>query len=276
MTGKTRIKYKVQEISNILIFFSFNINKKLSQNPKIHLSKLLRNHTSNIKKQTNKFNNQQIINNLNLNMSSNSKNKLVPVVFSGPSGVGKSTLLKKLFKEYPTAFGFSVSHTTRPPRSGEQNGVDYHFVSREEMKAEIDKDNFIEWAEFANKMYGTSKKSINDVIEGNKICILDIDEQGVKNIKNCDNLPAKFIFISPPSVEELEKRLNSRGTETAETLKARMDTAKSAIDYSKEEGAYDQVIVNDDLEEAYDSLKKFLEDSFPGFLGGKNPAAGDS
>jgi len=144
------------------------------------------------------------------------------------------------------------------------------------MKAEIDKDNFIEWAEFANKMYGTSKKSINDVIEGNKICILDIDEQGVKNIKNCDNLPAKFIFISPPSVEELEKRLNSRGTETAETLKARMDTAKSAIDYSKEEGAYDQVIVNDDLEEAYDSLKKFLEDSFPGFLGGKNPAAGDS
>jgi len=137
--------------------------------------------------------------------------KLVPVVFSGPSGVGKSTLLKKLLQEFPKAFGFSVSHTTRPPRAGEQNGVDYHFVNREDMKEQIDKDNFIEWAEFANKMYGTSKKSINDVLQNNQICILDIDEQGVKNIKNCENMPAKFIFISPPSIEELEKKIKFTG-----------------------------------------------------------------
>jgi len=192
--------------------------------------------------------------------------KLVPVVFSGPSGVGKSTLLKKLLQEFPKAFGFSVSHTTRPPRAGEQNGVDYHFVNREDMKEQIDKDNFIEWAEFANKMYGTSKKSINDVLQNNQICILDIDEQGVKNIKNCENMPAKFIFISPPSIEELEKRLNSRGTETPESLKARMDTAISAIEYSETAGAYDQVIVNDDLEKAYGIMKGFLQESFPELL----------
>ena len=78
--------------------------------------------------------------------------KLVPVVFSGPSGVGKSTLLKRLFKDFPDAFGFSVSHTTRAPRNGEENGVDYHFVTRELMQEEIAKNNFIEYAEFANKM----------------------------------------------------------------------------------------------------------------------------
>jgi|ERR1712174_13203 len=196
--------------------------------------------------------------------------KLVPVVFSGPSGVGKSTLLKRLFKDFPDAFGFSVSHTTRAPRNGEENGVDYHFVTRELMQEEIAKNNFIEYAEFANKMYGTSKKSINDVLESNRICILDIDEQGVKNLKSQENMPAKFIFISPPSIEELQKRLNSRGTETAETLKARMDTATSAIEYSKEKGAYDCVIVNDDLETAYKNLKDYLVASFPELLSGNN------
>jgi len=123
--------------------------------------------------------------------------KAMPVVFSGPSGVGKSTLLKRLFKEFPDAFGFSVSHTTRPARPGEINGQDYHFVSREEMLKEIKANNFIEHAEFANKMYGTSKKSIQDVIATNKICILDVDEQGVKNIKGTD-MTAKYIFIQPP------------------------------------------------------------------------------
>ena len=192
--------------------------------------------------------------------------KLMPVVFSGPSGVGKSTLLKKLFKEFPDAFGFSVSHTTRPPRDGEQNGIDYHFVTRETMQGEIAENNFIEYAEFANKMYGTSKKSIKDVLESNRICILDIDEQGVKNLKKLDDMSCKFVFISPPSVDELKKRLMGRGTETEDTLKSRMDTATSAINFSKEKGAYDSVIVNDDLEKAYAELRAYLQKSFPELL----------
>lgn len=196
--------------------------------------------------------------------------KLVPVVFSGPSGVGKSTLLKKLFQDFPDAFGFSVSHTTRGPRAGEQDGIDYHFVTRELMQEEIAKNNFVEYAEFANKMYGTSKKSIKDVLESNRICILDVDEQGVKNLKKLDDMPAKFIFISPPSIEELQTRLKSRGTETEETLKNRMNTASSAIEFSKKNGSYDSVIVNDDLDKAYNDLKIFLISQFPSVLSGGN------
>lgn len=201
-----------------------------------------------------------------LNTENEKMSKLVPVVFSGPSGVGKSTLLKKLFKEYPDAFGFSVSHTTRPPRDGEQNGIDYHFVTRETMQSEIAQNNFIEYAEFANKMYGTSKKSIKDVLESNRICILDIDEQGVKNLKKINDMACKFVFISPPSVDELRKRLNSRGTETEETLKNRMDTAISAINYSKVSGAYDSVIINDELDKAYAELRAYLQEHFPALL----------
>lgn len=142
------------------------------------------------------------------------------------------------------------------------------------MQAEIALNNFIEYAEFANKMYGTSKKSIKDVLESNRICILDIDEQGVKNLKKLNDMTCKFIFISPPSIEELRKRLNSRGTETEETLKNRMDTATSAINYSQEAGAYDSVIVNDDLEKAYSDLRAYLQKEFPALLTGNVVGAG--
>jgi len=188
--------------------------------------------------------------------------KLKPIVLSGPSGSGKSTLLKKLFTEFPDAFGFSVSHTTRPPRVGEQDGIDYHFVTREKMQEEIARNNFIEYAEFANKMYGTCKQSIYDVLQSNRICILDVDEQGVKNIKNTD-LEPKFIFIEPPSLEELEKRLKSRGTETNESLRRRMETASSAMNYSKKKDVYDIKVVNNDLDTAYTTLRSYLIEEFP-------------
>lgn len=178
---------------------------------------------------------------------------LKPVVFSGPSGAGKSTLLKKLFAEFPDAFGFSVSHTTRAPREGEVDGVDYHFVTREKMLEEIGANAFIEYADFASKMYGTSKKSIRDVAANNKICILDVDEQGVKNIKGSD-LNCKYVFVQPPSIEELEKRLRGRGSETEESLAKRLETVQSALDYSKT-GVYDVIITNDDLERAYSMMK---------------------
>lgn len=198
---------------------------------------------------------------------------LQPVVFSGPSGVGKSTLLKRLFKEYPDAFGFSVSHTTRQPRSGEQDGVDYHFVTKEAMMAEIGRNSFIEYAEFADKMYGTSIKAVDNVTKSNRICILDIDEQGVKNIK-ASTLQSKYVFVSPPSVEELEKRLRGRGTETEETIKKRMDTAQSAMDFAKTTGVYDIVVVNDELEKAYHQLKSTLVSWFPTVLVSKDSVNG--
>ncbi|KAL6459336.1 hypothetical protein MHYP_G00328080 [Metynnis hypsauchen] len=151
-----------------------------------------------------------------------------PVVLSGPSGAGKSTLLKRLMKEYEGVFGFSVSHTTRNPRPGEENGKglnclpmllgatllpvadvlssvsseDYHFVTREKMHEAIDNGEFIENAEFSGNMYGTSKSSIEDVQAQNLICILDIDIQGVKNIKETDLNPI-YISIQPPSMEIL-------------------------------------------------------------------------
>ncbi|XP_041658862.1 guanylate kinase [Cheilinus undulatus] len=180
-----------------------------------------------------------------------------PVVLSGPSGAGKSTLLKKLMKEYDSVFGFSVSHTTRNPRPGEVNGKDYHFVTREVMQAGIDNGDFIEHAEFSGNMYGTSKAAVQDVQAKNLICILDIDMQGVKNIKRTDLNPI-YISIQPPSMEVLEKRLRDRKTESEESLQRRLDIARVDMEISKEQGLFDSVIINDNLEEALGQLKKAL------------------
>uniref|UniRef100_A0A671R0I9 Guanylate kinase n=1 Tax=Sinocyclocheilus anshuiensis TaxID=1608454 RepID=A0A671R0I9_9TELE len=197
-----------------------------------------------------------------------------PVVLSGPSGAGKSTLLKRLMKEYEGVFGFSVSHTTRNPRPGEENGKglnclpmllgatllpvadvlssetskDYHFVTREKMQEGIDKGEFIENAD---------KSSIEDVQAQNLICILDVDIQGVKNIKKTDLNPI-YISIQPPSMEILEKHLRGRQTETEDSLQKRLEAARIDMELSKEPGVFDMVIINDDLEEAYEKLKSVL------------------
>ncbi|KAM9500560.1 guanylate kinase-like [Clarias gariepinus] len=180
-----------------------------------------------------------------------------PVVFSGPSGAGKSTLLKKLIKEFDGVFGFSVSHTTRKPRQGEENGKDYHFVSREDMQAAIARGEFIESAKFSGNMYGTSKAAVQAVQDNNVICLLDIDMQGVKSIKKTDIKPI-YISIQPPSIAALEERLRARKSETEESLQKRLEAASVEIEFSKEAGQFDVVIVNDDLDEAYEKLKSAL------------------
>ncbi|XP_038611728.1 guanylate kinase isoform X1 [Tachyglossus aculeatus] len=180
-----------------------------------------------------------------------------PVVLSGPSGAGKSTLLQKLFQEYGNIFGFSVSHTTRSPRPGEENGKDYHFVSRVEMQRDIEANKFIEHAEFSGNLYGTSKAAVQAVQAANRICVLDVDLQGVRSIKKTDLQPI-YISIQAPSLDVLEKRLRARKTETEESLQRRLAAARADMESSKEPHLFDLVIVNEDVEEAYCSLRGVL------------------
>ncbi|XP_056121169.1 guanylate kinase isoform X2 [Rhinichthys klamathensis goyatoka] len=180
-----------------------------------------------------------------------------PVVMSGPSGAGKSTLLKKLLKEFDGVFGFSVSHTTRNPRPGEENGKDYHYVTREVMQAAVANGEFVENAEFSGNMYGTSKAAVQAVQAKNLICILDIDMQGVKNIKRT-NLNPIYVSIQAPSMDILEKRLRDRKTESEESLQKRLHAAKVDVEISKEPGLFDVIIINDDLDTAYGKLKDTL------------------
>ncbi|KAL7396334.1 hypothetical protein ABVT39_004445 [Epinephelus coioides] len=182
-----------------------------------------------------------------------------PLVLSGPSGAGKSTLMKRLMKDHEGVFGFSVSHTTRNPRPGEEDGKDYHFTTKEAMQEAIDNGEFIENAEFSGNMYGTSKAAIEDVLAKNLICILDVDIQGVKRIKETDLNPI-YVSIQPPSMEILEKRLRDRQTETEESLQKRLEAARIDMELSKEPGVFDVVIINDDLEKAYEELKDILND----------------
>ncbi|XP_040097273.1 guanylate kinase isoform X16 [Oryx dammah] len=182
-----------------------------------------------------------------------------PVVLSGPSGAGKSTLLKKLLQEHGSIFGFSVSHTTRDPRPGEENGKDYYFVTREVMQRDIAAGDFIEHAEFSGNLYGTSKAAVRAVQAMNRICVLDVDLQGVRNIKKTDLRPI-YIFVQPPSLDVLEQRLRQRNTETEESLAKRLAAARADMESSKEPGLFDLIIVNDSLDKAYWALKEALSE----------------
>jgi len=181
-----------------------------------------------------------------------------PLVLCGPSGVGKSTIVGRITKDFPDAFGFSVSHTTRKPREGEVDGVSYHYVDQETMEKLIEDDEFIEHATFSGNTYGTSKAAVQSVVEQGKICILDIDTQGVIQIKKTDLNPL-FVFIKPPSMEELEKRLRGRKTETEESIQKRLSVAAAEMEYGEEEGNFDLIIVNDNVEAAGDEMIDFIK-----------------
>ncbi|XP_073846543.1 guanylate kinase isoform X1 [Musca autumnalis] len=180
-----------------------------------------------------------------------------PVVVCGPSGSGKSTLLNRLFKEFPNTFGFSVSHTTRKPRPGEEDGVHYNFVEREDMEKAIANGEFIESATFSGNMYGTSKEAVRKVQSAGKVCILDIEPQGVEQVKKTDLNPI-LIFNNPPSIEALEERLRKRNTETEETLKKRLDAAATEIAYGLTPGNFHKIINNVDIDEAYEQFREYI------------------
>ncbi|CAD6189921.1 unnamed protein product [Caenorhabditis auriculariae] len=176
-----------------------------------------------------------------------------PLVLSGPSGGGKSTILTRAMKEYPESFAFSVSHTTRQPRTGEIHGIHYYFTERAEMEQMINSGEFLEHAQFGGNIYGTSKTSVANVENTGKICVLDIELQGVKNIKN-SHLNARYILIRAPS---LKSSRWARGTETPETLAKRLKHAEEDLrEVEKDPTLFDVVIINDDLERAY---KQFID-----------------
>nr|KAJ0185638.1 hypothetical protein LSAT_V11C900466440 [Lactuca sativa] len=184
-----------------------------------------------------------------------------PIVISGPSGVGKGTLINMLMKEFPSMFGFSVSHTTRDPREKEENGVHYHFTNRSVMEEEIKAGKFLEFAAVHGNLYGTSVEAVEVVADAGKRCILDIDVQGARSVR-ASSLEAIFVFICPPSFEELEKRLRERGTETEEQIQKRLRNAKAELEQGKSSGLFDHVLVNDDLEACYERLKKSSHGAF--------------
>ncbi|CAL9065208.1 unnamed protein product [Musa banksii] len=180
-----------------------------------------------------------------------------PIVISGPSGVGKGTLINKLMKEFPSRYGFSVSHTTRAPREKELDGVHYHFTERSIMEKDIRDGKFLEFASVHGNLYGTSIEAVEVVTDSGKRCILDIDVQGARSVR-ASSLDAIFIFVTPPSFEELEKRLRARGTETEEQVQKRLRNARAELDEAKSPGLFNHILVNDDLESCYENLKKLL------------------
>ncbi len=178
------------------------------------------------------------------------------LIFYGPSGVGKSTLISMLMKMYYKTYSFSVSHTTRLIRPNETDGVDYNFINVDSFLEGVYKNEFIEWTKFSSNYYGTSKESIHKATEGGKICILDLDLNGVKSMK-ASEFNCKYIFIKPKSLDDLLFRLQKRGTDH-NIIKERIDKAKDDL-LNIDEGMFDLVLVNDDLNKTFDKLITFVD-----------------
>lgn len=174
-------------------------------------------------------------------------------VISGSSGVGKGTVLKGFLTKNPD-FMLSVSCTTRAPRSGEVDGVNYFFMTKDDFKNCIDNDKFLEWAEFAGNFYGTKKKFIKQCLEEGKDIILEIDTQGALQVKK--QMPESvLIFIFPPSLEDLEKRLRGRHTEEEAAIQKRLEAVKEELTRAE---FFDYKIVNDDLDNAIAELERVI------------------
>ena len=180
----------------------------------------------------------------------NSKTGAV-LVLSGPSGAGKSSLINKIFKEIGECY-FSISTTTRSIRAGEKDNVDYHFVSEDEFKREIESDNFLEYAIVHGNYYGTSLKPVKEALSKGKLVIFDIDVQGNTAVKNRLGDITTSVFITPPTISELKKRLINRSTDSEDVIYRRLKMAKKEIQRISE---YEFLIINDELEKAAKELK---------------------
>ena len=182
------------------------------------------------------------------------------IIVSAPSGAGKTSIVKHVLQFLPE-LSFSTSATTRAKRDGEVNGKDYHFLSVDDFKKGIERDQFLEWEEvYANQFYGTLKSEIQRIWDEGKTVIFDVDVKGGLNIKKYFGDDALAIFIEPPTVEELENRLRNRGTETPESLRKRMEKAEYELTFAPQ---FDKVILNDNLDvaraEMLQTIRQFLD-----------------
>lgn len=184
------------------------------------------------------------------------------IIFSAPSGSGKTTLVKHCLEVFPE-LAFSISCTTRNPRGTEQNGVDYYFLKPDEFRQKISEGAFVEFEEvYTDKYYGTLKSEVERIWNSGKTVIFDVDVKGGISLKKYFGEKALSIFIMPPSVEELEKRLISRATDDAETIKTRVAKSAEEITYKNQ---FDKIVVNDDLAKAKTEIESLVRN----FISGK-------
>lgn len=177
------------------------------------------------------------------------------IIFSAPSGSGKTTLVKYAISVF-SELAFSISCTTRALRGEEIHEVDYYFITPDEFRSKISKDEFVEFEEvYEDKFYGTLKSEIQKNWDNNKLVIFDVDVKGGVSLKNYFQEKALSIFIMPPSIEELERRLISRGTDDLETIKTRVSKADEEISFKDQ---FDAIVINDDLEESKKEIRKII------------------
>lgn len=174
------------------------------------------------------------------------------IVISGPSGVGKTTLYKQILELFSEMIGFSISATTRPMRNGEIYGKDYYFLSEKHFHKLIKEKAFVEWEQVHGKYYGTLKTELNRIRKEGKHCLLDLDVKGGIHIKEIFGTQAFLIFIVPPSIEELEKRLKLRGSNDEQSIQYRLSNANEEI---HKQNHYDYVLVNKDINESLNRLE---------------------
>lgn len=183
----------------------------------------------------------------------NSKGRGLLIIISGPSGAGKGTICKS-FLERNKNVALSVSATTRAPRTGEVEGINYYFISKEKFKEKIQHNDFLEYAEVYDNFYGTPKSNVEEILEGGKDVILEIDIQGALKVKE-NTEEGVFIFILPPSMEELKQRIIKRGSETPESLMKRFKSAYKEINYISK---YNYAVVNDKVDVAVEKLEAII------------------
>lgn len=187
---------------------------------------------------------------------STSSNKLI--IIAAPSGAGKTSVTRHLLSCFPDRLAFSVSCATRQPRNNEKNGIDYYFITPEEFRQKIEEKQFVEWEMvYHDKFYGTLHSELNRIWSAGKNPLLDVDVKGGINVQTQYPESSLSLFIEPPSIEELEKRLKARGTETPDSLKARIDKASYELTFKDQ---FDHIIVNDSLERACREAEALVRD----------------